>query len=91
MTQETDTGATRLQRTLAYIFAALIVVSLAAVIAVLIGTAAGVGPHDGFSQAPWPAVFGVLMVGFPLAFIALIALIVVSSRQRARDNRPSKR
>jgi ABC-type dipeptide/oligopeptide/nickel transport system permease component len=77
----------RAERILAYMFVAIVGLSILAFIAVMIGTAAGVGPNDGFSQGIWPLVIMLPWFGLPLAFLLLIALLIVNGVRRARAGR----
>lgn len=70
--------------------AGVIGASILAFIAVLIGTVAGAGADDGFSQGIWPFVFIFPMIGLPLGFLLIIALMIISSRRRSRAARQDK-
>ena len=80
----------RLERVFAYMVAGVIGASILAFIVVLIGTVAGVGANDGFSQGIWPFVFTFPMIGLPLGFLLIIALMIISSRRRSRAARTGK-
>ncbi|MFE4467273.1 hypothetical protein ACFRFH_00540 [Leifsonia sp. NPDC056824] len=84
MTQQTPPPASRLQRVLSYIVAALVVVSLVCIAAILVGSALGGMPEQGSGQGLWPAVFLFPLVALPIAFVLLITLIIVTGRQRSR-------
>ncbi len=84
MTQQTPPPASRLQRVLSYIVAALVVVSLVCIAAILIGSAAGAMPAQGAGQGVWPAVILLPLIALPIAFLLLIALLVITGRQRSR-------
>ena len=77
----------RAERILAYMFVAIVGLSILAFIAVMIGTAAGAGADDGFSQGIWPLVIMLPWFGLPLAFLLLIALLIVNGVRRARAGR----
>ena len=77
----------RVERILAYMFAAIVGLSILAFLAVMIGTLAGVGANDGFSQGAWPIVIMLPWFGLPLAFLLLIALLIVNGVRRARGSR----
>jgi ABC-type dipeptide/oligopeptide/nickel transport system permease component len=77
----------RAERILAYMFVAIVGLSILAFIAVMIGTAAGAGANDGFSQGIWPLVIMLPWFGLPLAFLLLIALLIVNGVRRARAGR----
>ena len=77
----------RAERILAYMFVAIVVLSILAFIAVMIGTAVGAGENDGFSQGIWPIVLTLPLFGLPIAFLLLIALLIVNGVRRARAGR----
>ena len=68
-------------------FVAIVGLSILAFIAVMIGTAAGAGANDGFSQGAWPIVIMLPLFGLPLAFILLLALLIVNGVRRTRAGR----
>ncbi|WP_241702556.1 hypothetical protein [Leifsonia shinshuensis] len=82
MTQQTPPPVSRAQRTLAFIAAALVVVSLVCFAAMLIGGAAGAMPQQGSGVGLWPAVIVFPLVAFPVAFVLIIVVIILSVRQR---------
>ncbi|MFE4950424.1 hypothetical protein ACFQ9V_09990 [Leifsonia sp. NPDC056665] len=84
MTQQTPPPASRLQRVLSYIAAALVIVSLLCIAAILIGSALGGMPQQGSGQGLWPAVFLFPLIAFPIAFVLVIVIIIVTGRQRSR-------
>ncbi|MGH1525942.1 hypothetical protein ACRAWC_18555 [Leifsonia sp. L25] len=84
MTSQTPPPASRLQRVLSYIVAALVVVSLVCIAAILVGSALGGMPQQGSGQGLWPAVFLLPLIALPIAFVLLITLIIVTGRQRSR-------
>lgn len=77
----------RAERILAYMFVAIVGLSILAFIAVMIGTAVGAGENDGFSQGIWPIVLTLPLFGLPIAFLLLIALLIVNGVRRARAGR----
>ncbi|MFE6255077.1 multidrug ABC transporter ATPase [Agromyces sp. NPDC057865] len=77
----------RAERILAYMFVAIVGLSILAFIAVMIGTAVGAGANDGFSQGIWPLVLTLPLFGLPIAFLLLIALLIVNGVRRARAGR----
>ena len=77
----------RAERILASMFVAIVGLSILAFIAVISGTAAGAGANDGFSQGIWPLVIMLPWFGLPLAFLLLIALLIVNGVRRARAGR----
>jgi hypothetical protein len=77
----------RAERVLAYMVAATIGISILAFLAVMIGTLTGVGANDGFSQGVWPVILVLPLIGLPLGFILLIALLILNGVRRARESR----
>lgn len=77
----------RAERILAYMVAATVGLSILAFLAVMIGTLAGVGADDGFSRGVWPFVLVLPLVGLPIGFLLLIALLVVNGVRRSRQSR----
>ena len=78
-----DDGS-RLQRILAYVFGALIVVTVIAFFAIVLGQVAGPDP-GGFDSGMWPAVFLTPLIALPAALLVLLTLIVLIARRRARE------
>jgi hypothetical protein len=77
----------RAERVLATMFAVVIGISIIAFFAVMIGTMAGAAADDGFSKGVWPIVIMLPWFGLPIAFLLLIALLVVNGVRRARAAR----
>lgn len=77
----------RAERILAYMVAATVGLSILAFLAVMFGTLAGVGADDGFSQGIWPYVLVLPMIGLPIGFLLLIALLIVNGVRRSRESR----
>lgn len=77
----------RAERILAYMFVGVIGLSIVAFLAIMFGTVAGAGENDGFSQGVWPLVLTLPLFGLPLAFLLLIALLVVNGVRRSRESR----
>jgi hypothetical protein len=77
----------RAERVLAYMFAAVVGLSILAFFAVMIGTMAGAAADDGFSQGIWPFVLMLPWFGLPIAFLLLITLLIVNGIRRARTSR----
>jgi Ni/Fe-hydrogenase subunit HybB-like protein len=77
----------RAERILAYMFVSVVGVSILCFLAVMFGTMAGAGANDGFSQGVWPAVVTLPLFGLPIAFLLLIALLIVNGVRRARESR----
>lgn len=77
----------RAERVLAYMFAAVVGLSILAFFAVMIGTMAGAAADDGFSRGVWPIVLMLPWFGLPIAFLLLITLLIVNGIRRARTTR----
>ena len=77
----------RAERILAYMFVAIVGLSILAFIAVMIGTAVGAGENDGFSQGIWPVVLMLPLIGLPIGFLLLITLLIVNGVRRTRESR----
>ena len=75
----------RAERVLAFMFAAVVGLSILAFLAVIIGTAAGAGADNGFSEAPWPFIIMLPWFGLPIGFLLLIALLIVNWVRRSRE------
>ncbi len=69
-------------------FTAMVLLSVAAFIAVMVGTMAGAAENDGFSQGLWPVVIMLPWFALPLGFLLLISLLIVHAVKRARSTRP---
>ncbi|KQV07329.1 hypothetical protein [Leifsonia sp. Root112D2] len=89
MTQETPPTVSRLQRSLAYAIAAVVILSLVSIAALLIGTASGI-KAEGFSSGLWPAILLLPDIGFPLALILMVILLIISMRNRSKHNREQR-
>jgi hypothetical protein len=87
VTTQTPPDSGRLEKILAYMVAGVVGLSILAFLAVILGTAAGVGDNDGFSQGIWPAVLTLPLFGLPIGFLLVIALMIVSGLRRAREAR----
>ncbi|TAM66501.1 MAG: hypothetical protein EPN48_15645 [Microbacteriaceae bacterium] len=90
MTIETPPPVSRAQRTLAFVIGGLVVISLLAIFAIIIGTWLGAGAAQGSGQGIWPTVFFIPLIALPIAFILIIILLTVSMVARSRQNRESK-
>jgi hypothetical protein len=73
----------RAERTLAYMFVAIIAVTLIAFLAILLGPVFGV---TDYSAGAWVFVFVLPLVGLPIAFLMMIALLIVGIRRRRNTN-----
>lgn len=87
MSTQEPIAAHRAERILAYMVAATVGLSIAAFLAVMIGTLVGAGANDGFSQGIWPFVLVLPLVGLPIGFLLLVTLLIVNGVRRARESR----
>lgn len=79
-----DTAPVRpIDRLLAFMSLGLAVLSIGCFFAIIIGTATGMGQED-FTHGAWPIVSMVPLFGLPLAFLLIIALLIMSFVRRAR-------
>jgi uncharacterized BrkB/YihY/UPF0761 family membrane protein len=88
VSESEPSGNQRIERVLAYMFTTMVMLSIGAFIAVLIGTMAGAAENDGFSQGVWPVIIMLPWFGLPIGFLLLIALFIVHAVNRARSTRP---
>ncbi|TAJ47608.1 MAG: hypothetical protein EPO52_12175 [Herbiconiux sp.] len=87
MTDVEKTPTSRAERSLAFMVASTIGISVLAFLAIIIGTAAGV--RD-FGSGLWPVIIFLPLIGLPIGLIFMIVLLVVSTRRRLRDARGSR-
>lgn len=87
MTDQTHPPTSPFQRIVAAIVAVLVMVSLGCVAAILIGSAIGGMPQQGSGQGLWPTIFLFPLIALPVGFLLIIALILVTGRQRSRTAR----
>jgi hypothetical protein len=76
----------RLQRILAFMFAAVILMSLVALILILVAGGIGVDPRTGV----WPIIFVLPLPGLSIAVLLLIALLVVTAVRRTQAARDAR-
>lgn len=76
----------RAERVLAYMFAAVVGLSIICFFAVMIGTFSGV-TRDEMGSGLWAVVTMLPWFGLPIAFLLLIALLIVNGVRRARSSR----
>lgn len=84
--EESFVMSNRVERVLAYMVASIIVLSLAAFIALIVGTAVGL-ERDDFAQGIWPTITILPLIGLPIGFVLIIVLLVVSAVRRGRAAR----
>ena len=73
-------GLNRTERTLAFIIAAIIGLSLLSIIALLIGGAVGASQSGGI----WTTVAMIGFVGLPIAFLLIVVFLILSTVRRRR-------
>lgn len=70
----------RVQRILAYMFAAVIGLSIIALILIMVAGFMGVDPSTGI----WPIIFVLPLPGLTIAFLLLITLLIVTAVKRSQ-------
>lgn len=80
------TQPNRLQRVLAFMFAAVIILSVLALLLGLVAGAIGADPTSGI----WPLIIVLPMPGLTIAVLLLIALLVVTAVRRSRAARDAR-
>ena len=73
----------RLERLLAYAALTLAAASILCFFAIIIGTAAGMR-QEAFGSGIWIVVAALPLYGLPLAFVLIIALLIISFVRRGR-------
>ena len=73
----------RFERTLAYVVAAIVLLSVGSLVSVLVGANTGLKGDD-FAQGIWPAVTILPLIGLPIGFVLIIVLLIVSVVRRGR-------
>lgn len=82
MPADTPVSANRIERTLAFMVAGIVGISLLCIIAVLIGSAAGAIDGSG----AWPVVLVLPGIGLPIGFVLLVVLLILSALRRRRES-----
>ena len=77
----------RTERVLAGMIAAIVGLSVIAIVATMIGSAAGATTGEGI----WPVLVLIGYVGLPIAFVLVIVFMVVSTTRRRRLARDGER
>lgn len=77
----------RAERVLAYMVAGTVGASIIAFFAVMIGSFANRGDAEWADQGIWPLVIMFPLIGLPIGFILLVALLIVNGIRRARASR----
>ncbi|HEU0256377.1 MAG TPA: hypothetical protein VFQ96_00900 [Microbacteriaceae bacterium] len=76
-----------LQRVLAYATVICIVLSLAAITAIIVAYSMGIAQSDQLRHGLWPAIVATPMVGFPLGLILMMVLLWTTSLARRARSR----
>lgn len=76
-------GSGRLERFLAFAALGLAAASVISFFTIIIGTAAGMD-QSSFAEGAWPFVAALPLYGLPLAFVLVIALLVISWARKGR-------
>ncbi|MCS0498825.1 multidrug ABC transporter ATPase [Protaetiibacter mangrovi] len=77
----------RIERVLAAMIAAIVGISIIAIVATMIAASSGAEMSGGI----WPALVLVGYIGLPLAFLLIVAFLVVSTVRRRRLDRDGER
>jgi uncharacterized membrane protein len=77
----------RLERIFAYIFAALVGLSIVCFAVVIIATASGLKGNE-FKGGFWQTIALLPGIGLPIAFVLVIVLLILNMRRRARESQP---
>lgn len=78
-----DPPVRRIDRILAFMALGIAVISVLCLFAIIIATGAGLRPATGV----WPIVAVVPMVGLPIAFLLILALLITSIVRRGKAGR----
>jgi hypothetical protein len=70
----------RTERTLAFIIAGIIGLSLLAIVALFIAGAAGVVTNTGI----WPSVVVLPLIGLPIGLLLIVVFLIISTMRRRR-------
>ena len=79
-----DVPVRRLDRILAFMSLGLAVVSIGCFFAIIIARPAGV---TDFTEGIWPLVVVLPLIALPIAFLMILALLIMTFVRRARANR----
>jgi FtsH-binding integral membrane protein len=82
-TSNADLPVRRIDRILAFMSLGLILLSIICFFAVMIGSASGAVMSTGI----WPTVGVIVWIAPPLAFVLMMAVLIMSFVRRARANR----
>jgi len=79
-----DVPVRRLDRILAFMSLGLAVISIGCFLAIIIARPAGV---TDFTEGIWPIVLVLPLIALPIAFLMILALLIMTFVRRARANR----
>lgn len=79
-----DVPVRRLDRVLAFMSLGLAVVSIGCFLAIIIARPAGV---TDFTEGIWPLIAVLPLIALPIAFLMILALLIMTFVRRARANR----
>lgn len=82
-TPSDDLPVRRIDRILAFMSLGLLLLSIVCFAAIMIGSAAGL-QHDDFGTGLWPAVGTVVYIAPILAFLLLLAVLIMTFIRKAR-------
>lgn len=88
MANDTPILGNQLERTLAFMVAAAIGLSILCFVAVIIGTAAGV---TNFGVGIWPIAIVLPSIGLPLGLLLMVAVIIISGIRRGREAKDARK
>lgn len=89
MTSQSPVIDHRAERILAYMVAGTVGASIIAFFAVMIGTFANADAPGWAEEGIWPAVLVFPLIGLPIGFLLLVALLIVNGVRRSRESRRS--
>jgi uncharacterized integral membrane protein len=85
---DTPITAHRAERTLAFMIASSVGLSILCIVAVIVGTAVGV---KNFGEGAWPVVIVLPGIGLVIGLVLIVALLVVSSVRRGREAKDARK
>lgn len=77
---------TLIERILAFTSLSIIAIALLSFFVTLI---VGMNDRKAMAEGLWPAVYGISLIGLPIGFVLLIALLIISQSRRRREFRAS--
>lgn len=83
-----DVPIRRIDRILAVMSLGIALLSIICFFAIMIGTATGMQQGD-FAGGAWPVVAAIPLFGLPIAFLLILALLIMSFVRRARASKKS--